>query len=149
MKYHFVVLVKPQLHLNIAGLHLVFQAEKRSVYHQLLHVRQHLTRFQVVNAQHSVSEGDSVRGAVAILGIVEHLLALHLIADGVVHKHVQRLLTFGQFLPKGDTAAGEFMQFGSLQGRHKILVAVSQLIGIIIDPMILASAQERMASLKV
>ena len=107
MEKDLVILVDTEFHFDFAGFDMILQAEQSSIDHQLLHMGSRLAGLQIMDAEHIVSERNSIRSPKAIWRVVEDLLRRHLETDGVVHIHIESLLRPGQFLPEEDALSSE------------------------------------------
>ena len=146
---NLVVLVDAKLHINLAGFDMVLQAEQRGVNHQLFHVGSRLAGLQIMDAKHIVPERNSVGRSEAIRRVIEDLLRRHLVADGVVHIQVERLLGFGQLLPEEDALSSKGVEHGASLSGQKFGVGISNLFLAVVDPVILACAKKCVLALKV
>lgn len=106
-------------------------------------------RYNMVYTKHIVPERNGVGRSETIRGVVEDLLRRHLITDGVVHIHVERLLGFGQFLPEEDALSSKGMEHGASLSGQKFGVGISNLFFAVVDPVILARAKKCVLALKV
>lgn len=101
------------------------------------------------NAKHIVPERNSVGRSEAIRRVIEDLLRRHLVADGVVHIQVERLLGFGQLLPEEDALSSKGVEHGASLSGQKFGVGISNLFLAVVDPVILACAKKCVLALKV
>ena len=96
---------------------MVFQTEKSNINIKLLHVGRNLAGLQIMNSQKIIAETNSVCCSKTVLRVVENLLGMHFVANGIINIHVQRFLRLRQFLPKPNTPGRKIVKFGASNGR--------------------------------
>src|ERR1044072_805423 len=143
----FVALIDAELDVDLIGIDTVLKTEDGRVDLQLPGVlHENRTSLEIEDPEDASTsfsihtEAYGIGRAVAVDRVVEHLFRRHAEPDGVVDVQIHGRRIVGQLHAETDALVSESMKVGASLSRHSGLKTHLQLLQVVVDPGVLASA---------
>lgn len=145
-----VVLIDPELGGDVLGFDIILEAEIRRIDVQLIELTWMDAGLQIVDSQKLLAlvKRDGIRRPKGVRGIEQNHFRFHPESDRIVDVHVQGLVISGKSDPHADQTLGKLVKLGPSLSGELGLVDLDEVFVVIVDPMVLARAKDRVTALE-